>query len=140
MTPADDRKDDERILRELIDAWGTSVRNQDIEGTVARHASDLVMYDVVAPLRAIGISAYRHSWLEQFFPWARDGGKFELRDIAITAGDRVAFATALIDCAGTEGGRRVEYTLRLTLGFEKREGAWTFVHEHHSQPVDFDEA
>lgn len=38
----------------------------------------------------------------------------------------------------TEDGKRVAFTLRLTVGLEKRDGEWTIVHEHHSQPLDFD--
>ncbi|MGH8594313.1 MAG: YybH family protein [Gammaproteobacteria bacterium] len=126
---------DNQILQDLIDAWASSVRNQDIEGVVAHHATDIVIYDVVAPIRSIGIYAYRRAWVEQFFPWAGQDGRFDLRAVAVTSGDRVAFATGLIECAGTEKGQRVEFTLRLTIGFEKREGLWTFVHEHHSEPA-----
>lgn len=130
--------DDNRIIRELITAWESAIRNQDIEGVVAHHAADILLFDVVAPLRSEGIAAYRKGWVEQFFPWAGQDGKFELSDLVVTAGDRVAFATALIKCAGTEQGRRVEFTLRLTLCFEKRDGLWIFVHEHHSEPIKYD--
>ena len=30
------------------------------------------------------------------------------------------------------------FTLRLTIGLEKCDGEWVVVHEHHSQPLDFD--
>jgi ketosteroid isomerase-like protein len=129
--------DDNEILRSLIEAWASSVRNQDIDGVLANHATDILIYDVVAPIRSKGIDAYRRAWLEQFFPWASDNGKFDLKDVAIVSGDRVAFATGLIECAGTENEQLVEFTLRLTIGFEKREGSWTFVHEHHSEPVKY---
>jgi len=54
------------------------------------------------------------------------------------AGVEVAFATGLLECEGTEDGKKAAFTLRLTVGLEKRAGRWTVVHEHHSQPLDFD--
>ena len=67
--------------------------------------------------------------------WAGDDGEFVLSDVDVRAGADVAFATGLIHCAGTEDGRTVSYTVRLTVGLEKRAGVWTVVHEHHSEPV-----
>jgi hypothetical protein len=54
-----------------------------------------------------------------------------------TAVDSVAFATALIDCAGTEADGPVAFTLRLTVGLEKRDGRWLVTHEHHSEPLPY---
>lgn len=93
------------------------------------------MFDVVPPLQLEGINAYRDSWVDLFFPWYGEKGRFEVSHLKFTADDGVAFATGLIDCAGVERGKRVTYTIRLTVGFEKRDGRWTIVHEHHSEPV-----
>jgi ketosteroid isomerase-like protein len=120
----------------LIRAWEAAVVAHDIDAVLAHHADDLLMFDVVGPERLQGIEAYRQSWNDQFFPWhAGPQRRFELRDIDVRAGDTAAFATALLDCAGMESGKPVAFTLRLTLGFEKRGGEWTVVHEHHSQPL-----
>ncbi|HVJ84937.1 MAG TPA: SgcJ/EcaC family oxidoreductase [Caulifigura sp.] len=132
------RFDDIAALNALIRDWAAAVRAKDVDRVVSHHAPDLLMYDVVGPLRSQGIDAYRTSWTEQFFPWAGSDGRFELRDIAITPGADVAFATGLIDCGGTEHGQRVEFTLRLTIGFEKRDGQWVIVHEHHSEPLPYE--
>jgi ketosteroid isomerase-like protein len=48
MTSEPDFAHDNQILQDLIDAWASSVRHQDIEGVVAHHATDIVIYDVVA--------------------------------------------------------------------------------------------
>ena len=58
----------------------------------------------------------------------------------MSASDRVAFATSLIDCAGTEEGQLAAFTLRLTVGLEKTSGRWAIVHEHHSEPLPFDQS
>jgi ketosteroid isomerase-like protein len=48
----------------------------------------------------------------------------------------VAFCHGLIRCAGTDPtGRRTELlNVRLTVGLIRVDGAWTVVHEHHSEP------
>jgi len=96
------------------------------------------MFDVVEPVRLQGLDAYRRTWLEQFFAWHGGTGRFDLVDLQVSTGLDVAFATTLLECAGTEDGRKVAFTLRLTIGLEKRDGEWVVVHEHHSQPLDFD--
>lgn len=123
--------------RTLIEAWAAAVRARDADAVVRDHADDILVFDVVGPPRARGLAAYRRAWVEQFFPWHGGTGRFELRDLAVTAGHSVAFATALIDCAGTEAGGPVEFTLRLTVGLEKRGGRWLVTHEHHSEPLPY---
>jgi uncharacterized protein (TIGR02246 family) len=125
-------------VRAVIEAWAAGVMARDIEAVLRAHASDLLMFDVVGPVSLRGLDEYRRTWVEQFFPWHGGTGRFELVDLEVSAGADVAFATALLECAGTEDGKRVAFTLRLTVGLEKREGGWTIVHEHHSQPLDFD--
>jgi ketosteroid isomerase-like protein len=127
-------------VREIIEDWAAGVRVRDIDSVVRRHAAELLMFDVVGPVRLQGLDAYRRTWIEQFFPWHGGTGRFELVDLKVSAGANVAFATALLECAGTEDGKKVAFTLRLTIGLEKRNGEWIIVHEHHSQPLDFDTA
>jgi ketosteroid isomerase-like protein len=127
-------------VREIIEGWAAGVRARDIDAVLRRHAPNLLVFDVVGPVRLKGLDAYRRTWLEQFFPWHGDTGRFELVDLEVSAGADAAFATALLECAGTEDGKRVTFTLRLTIGLEKRDGEWIVVHEHHSQPLDFDNA
>jgi ketosteroid isomerase-like protein len=135
MNPTTTESDE---VREIIEAWAAGVRARDIDAVLRRHSNDLLMFDVVGPLRVEGLEAYKRTWLEQFFPWHGGTGRFDLLDLRVSASDSVAFATALLECAGTEDGRKVAFTLRLTVGLEKRSGRWTVTHEHHSEPLDFD--
>lgn len=132
--------DDLAAIKALIEEWARAVRAHDIDAVLRRHSDDLLFFDVVGPTRLVGLQAYRQTWQEQFFPWHGGDGRFELRDLMVTAGDRAAFATALLDCAGVEEGRPAAFTLRLTVGLERRDGEWTIVHEHHSEPLPFDES
>ncbi len=51
----------------------------------------------------------------------------------VTAGEDVAFVTALMRCVPTEAnGERIELDFRLTTGLQKIAGHWTVMHEHHS--------
>lgn len=125
-------------VRDTIERWGAGVRARDIDGVLSRRAPELLVFDVVGPVRLQGLDAYRRTWLEQFFPWHGGTGRFELVDLKVSAGADVAFATALLECAGTEDGLGVAFTLRLTIGLEKRNGEWIVLHGHHSQPLDFD--
>lgn len=122
------RAQDERELRELVEAWASAVRRGDVGGAAARHATDVVLFDVAAPLQHRGLAAYR----EAFAPFLQGGPheRFELAELTFTVGSDVAFAHALL---GIDAG--AGYSVRLTLGFAKRSGAWTITHEHHSATI-----
>ena len=61
---------------------------------------------------------------------------FEFNSMDITAGDDVAFVTALMRCSGTEkNGEKIALEFRLTIGLRKVGGQWTITHEHHSIPA-----
>ncbi len=64
---------------------------------------------------------------------------YELRDLEVVVGDSVAFAHALAHMSGrrTDGGE-TDLWFRLTLGLEKRRGAWRVSHEHQSTPFEMD--
>jgi uncharacterized protein (TIGR02246 family) len=128
-------KTEEQTLAGIVEAWAAAVRAHDTDGVLRHHASDLLMFDVVGPTQINGLDAYKASWVEQFFPWHGETGRFDLAGLKVHADTDVAFATALIHCAGTENGKRVAFTVRLTMGFVRRAGDWLIVHEHHSEPL-----
>jgi ketosteroid isomerase-like protein len=77
------------------------------------------------------------STISTFFSWARDPVVFSINEMDITAGDDVAFVTALMRCAGTEAdGQAIELDFRLTIGLRRIDSQWVVVHEHHSIPAD----
>ncbi|MPZ33557.1 MAG: DUF4440 domain-containing protein [Rhodospirillales bacterium] len=125
---------DERTIRELIEGWAAAVRRQDLDGILARHAADIVMFDVPPPVVLRGIDAYRESW-GPFFEAFSGGGTFEIADLEITSSDSVAFATALLHCVtGLTDPAKSGPQLRLTVGLRKMNDSWIVVHEHHSFP------
>jgi uncharacterized protein (TIGR02246 family) len=126
---------DEKEIRTLIERWAKAVHAGDLDGVLADHADDIVMFDVPPPEDGVrGIAAYRATW-PPFFEFQRQGARFEIVSLDITAGEDVAFAHALLRC-GTEDELRRDPAnrLRLTIGLRKKAGRWTVTHEHHSFP------
>jgi ketosteroid isomerase-like protein len=95
------------------------------------------MFDVPPPVAVKGLDAYRQTWPE-FFKWQREGdGSFDIVSLDITAGDDVAFATALLRCGSKEELKKDDTPrLRLTVGLRKDNGQWRVSHEHHSFPLE----
>jgi len=94
--------DDERQIRALIERWTRAVHAGDMEGVLVDHADDIVMYDVPPPNDGVrGIDGYRETW-PPFFKWQQQGAVFEIVSLAVTAGDDVAYAHALLRCGTPE--------------------------------------
>jgi uncharacterized protein (TIGR02246 family) len=130
-----DHTQDEIAIRELVENWANAVRRKDLSAILLNHSANMSMFDVPPPLASKGIEAYRKTW-DLFFSWARDPVVFDINEINITAGDDVAFVTALMRCAGTErSGQAIELDFRLTIGLRKIDDQWIVVHEHHSIPA-----
>jgi uncharacterized protein (TIGR02246 family) len=130
-----DQRASEPAVRALIESWATAVQARDLDGVLADHSGDIQMFDVPPPNEVRGIEAYRETW-PPFFEWLKQGAVFELVSLDVTAGDDVAFATALLRCGTEEGLRKDPNTrLRLTVGLRKEGGRWIVSHEHHSFPA-----
>lgn len=128
--------DSETQIRTLIEHWATAVHDGDMDGVLADHSDDIVMFDVPPPKDGVrGIDAYRETW-PPFFTWQAAGASFEIVSIDVTAGDDVAFAHALLRC-GTQQELQddPDNRLRLTIGLRKEAGRWVVSHEHHSFPL-----
>lgn len=77
--------DDATQIRALITGWAEAVHRGDIEGVMADHTEDLVMYDVPPPHSGIhGLAAYRATW-PPFFDWQAQGACFDIDSLDITA-------------------------------------------------------
>ncbi|MGY1802522.1 YybH family protein [Blastococcus sp. SYSU D00922] len=127
---------DEELIRQLVERWVRAVHGGDLEGVVADHAEDVVMFDVPPPDDGVrGIAAYREVW-PPFFEWQRQGALFDLVELSVTAGTDVAFAVALLRCGTPEElAADLARRLRLTLGLRRQDGRWVVAHEHHSFPL-----
>jgi uncharacterized protein (TIGR02246 family) len=126
---------DQESIRTLITDWARAVHAGDLDGVLADHSDDIVMFDVPPPAAGFrGIAEYRETW-PPFFEWQAAGATFEILSLDVTAGDEVGFAHALLRCGTDEELREdPENHLRLTIGLRKQDGRWVVTHEHHSFP------
>jgi len=122
-------------IRTLIEKWAKAAHIGDLDGVLADHATDIVMFDVPPPEDGVrGIQAYRETW-PGFLEWQRKGAVFEIVSLDVIAGEDVAYAYALLRCGTPEElASDPDNRLRLTLGLRKQDGRWVVAHEHHSFP------
>jgi uncharacterized protein (TIGR02246 family) len=124
----------ENQIHSLVENWAKAVREKDIDGILAHHTDDIVMFDVPPPFQSKGIAAYRKTW-DTFYAWAKDSGVFDILEMEVMAGSNVAFCYASMRCAGySDSGKREELKFRLTIGLKKIDDQWMIAHEHHSLP------
>lgn len=127
---------DEVEIRELIERWVAAVRAEDREAIRAEHDPEILMFDVPLPFLSQGLDAYMATW-ELFFSRAERAPSFGLRDVKISAGNDVGFATATGRCVHFDAvGKQEQLQFRLTMAFRKMDGRWRIVHEHHSVPAE----
>jgi ketosteroid isomerase-like protein len=126
----------ENRIKAVIEAWADAVRRHDLSGILAHHEQDIVMFDVPLPLQSRGIDAYKKTW-DLFFKYHQPSQAFDIEELAITAGQDVAFAVAIMRCgSSTFSGppERDGFLFRLTIGLRNVGGEWRIAHEHHSVP------
>lgn len=122
----------EAEIRAVFEAWCDAVRRGDRAGILARHAPDIVMFDVPLPVQAKGIAAYERTW-DAFLDWFGRDGDWEVSELAIVAGAEAGYSHCLVRCAGSDpDGSRSSLDVRLTTGYRRVNGAWAITHEHHS--------
>ena len=125
----------EGAIRDLVERWAIAVHAGDLDGVLADHADDIVMFDVPPPEMGFAAST----------PTARPGrlssnGKPRAprsRSPPSTSPlvSDVAFAYALLRCGTAEELEKdPDNRLRLTIGLRKEDGRWVVAHEHHSFP------
>jgi ketosteroid isomerase-like protein len=64
---ASDRTTDEATIRGIVENWSRAVRSKNMNGILADHSPDVLMFDVPPPLQSKGIEAYKKTWDLFFF-------------------------------------------------------------------------
>ena len=118
----------ESQIRALVEKWASAVRAKDMDGVLANHTDDIVMFDVPMPLQSKGMEEYKKTW-ELFFDHSPGGpGSFDVTELCIVAGEAVAYCHALV--------RIFDSKVRVTIGLRKEGRQWFVAHEHHSYPIE----
>jgi ketosteroid isomerase-like protein len=126
-------------IQSLIDERVTAVQNKNAELLVAHTANDVLTFDVIKPLKNIGVAAVKKRAQEWFAAYDGPMG-YEIRDLEITASNDVAFCHFLNHVTGTTAndGKQIDMWWRATAGFRKLAGQWMLTHEHDSVPFDME--
>jgi ketosteroid isomerase-like protein len=133
--PASVNPAEEAQIRQILDAWSAATRKGRKNDILANHDPDVLIYDVLAPLKYEGTAAYRASW-DEWQPETEGEGKFDLEDLVVTADAQIGFAHGLLRCGGTmPDGRTFEDLVRATFCLQKIDGAWKIEHQHISKPI-----
>ena len=91
---------DEADIRRLIANMAGAIRAADIEGLRALFAPDVVSFDVGPQLQSVGVAAKMQNWVAAF-TMLGPPLDYEIRDLAITVVDDVAFAHSFNRISGT---------------------------------------
>lgn len=125
----------EGLIRSLLEQWATATRQGRLDDILANHLSDVLIFDVLAPLNYEGAEEYRKSWGD-WHPDTQGEGQFGLEQLSITAGTEIAFAHAFIRCGGTlPDGSSFEDLVRATFCLKLLNGSWKIAHQHISKPM-----
>ena len=125
---------DETAIRQLLAEWTRVTREGPQDDVLKNHSDDVLIYDVLPPLKYESAAAYRASW-DEWQPDTQGDMQFELEDLKVTASSEIAFAHGLLQCGGTlPDGKAFQDTVRSTFCLRKRGGECKVVHQHVSKP------
>jgi ketosteroid isomerase-like protein len=127
---------DTAAIRQSIDRFANAFRAKDVDGCMSVFAPEIVSFDILPPLQAVGADAFVKHW-EEFFESYQGPIHAEFPDVHVAAGGDVAFSYCLHRIAGTlKNGDTTDFWLRWTAGWRKVAGKWLIVHEQVSVPAD----
>jgi ketosteroid isomerase-like protein len=125
---------DQEQVRQILEQWAKATRTNLRDEILKNHAPDVVIYDVLPPMKYEGADAYRRSW-DDWQPDTQGEGQFDLQDLSIVAGADVAFAHCFIRCGGAlPDGKTYEDLVRATFCLKKTGKTWRVEHQHISKP------
>ena len=130
------REVDEAKIRKQVDKAVEGIRDKDLEGLRQLYATDVVSFDVEPPLQHVGVEAKLKNWAK-VFTFFREV-TYEVRDLALTVGDEVAFGHCFGRLSGTlsNGTATSGMWVRATFCFRRIDGNWLIAHDQASVPFD----
>jgi ketosteroid isomerase-like protein len=126
----------EAQVRQRVDALVERIEAKDLDGLGRLYADDVVSFDVEPPLQHLGRDAKLRNWTS-VFTFFRDV-RYELRDLACTVDENLAFAHGFGRLSGTlaTGAQEGGMWVRVTLCFRRIDGDWLIAHDQVSVPFD----
>ena len=125
----------EAEIRRLIDDWVTALEARDLDGIMANHHPDAVLYDAIPPYKTVGAENIRQAW-EHCFPYIPEFKSMH-HGLTIQVEGNMAFVYGLHKFQpAVEGHPCGQSWLRYTICYRKIAGKWKVQHEHVSQPFN----
>lgn len=127
----------ETEVKARFEQLADAIRHKDLAGVIEIYAEDVDSFDVIDPLRYQG----KGTGMERTKKWFETFDKniaVEVLDLTVKASDTVAFTYSLnryIEESST-GADKIDMWVRVTFGWEKRDGEWLIVHQHNSVPFN----
>jgi ketosteroid isomerase-like protein len=126
-------------IREVVEEWAEAHRVKDARRVVSQLAPGEVQFTLAPPLQHTGPNARDEKAVATWFSGFEGPMGYEVRDLAITAGEDTAFCHFLNRLSATTNHQQT-FALwnRVTFGFRKLEGRWLITHVHASVPFYMD--
>ncbi|MEV5750861.1 nuclear transport factor 2 family protein [Actinoallomurus sp. NPDC052308] len=130
------REVDEAKIKQHVEKIIEGIRAKDLEGLERLYSTDVVSFDIDPPLQHVGVAAKLKNWANVFTFFQEVN--YEVRDLAVTAGEDVAFGHGFGRLSGTlkNGTATGGMWVRATFCFRKIDGDWSIVHDQISVPFD----
>ncbi|WP_328452198.1 YybH family protein [Amycolatopsis sp. NBC_00438] len=124
------------VIRQQVGKIVDGIHAKDLDALRRIYAADVVSFDVEPPLQHVGVEAKLKNWARAFTFFAEVS--YEVRDLALTVGDDVAFGHCFGRLSGTlgDGTATNGMWVRATFCFRKIDGDWLIVHDQTSVPFD----
>ena len=127
---------DEAQIHQLIDEWRRALCARDLDRMMLHYASDIRFFDAVPPFQHLGAEAYRKTW-ENMFPYLPPRLGMDIRDLSVQVSGDLAFMHCLNQLTNLDTHEPATCGwVRVTVCYQRQQGAWKVIHEHVSVPFD----
>jgi ketosteroid isomerase-like protein len=127
-------------IRALLTERETAMRERDARGVVARHAPEIVTFDLAPPLRHAGPELLDPAGLTEWFGGFDGEFRYDITDVTVTAHGDLAYCHSMDRMSAVPKGEsaRFEMWFRATRCLRRIDGVWLITHEHTSTPFYMD--
>ena len=130
------KTDDEAVIRSLVAEWSRHLVAKDADSMMKHYHQDVIMYDAIPPYKLVGRDSVKQAW-EHCFPHMPETFSSEHRDLEFRVSGDLAVVNGLHRFRPEPEGHPCGVSfLRVTVVFQRTQGAWKVIHEHISQPFN----
>jgi len=128
--------DEQTRIQERLTGWKQAMERKDAAAVTAFYTDDAVIFGLAPPLATSGMN---HQALQAWFDTWKGSIAYEMRDVALTVSDDLAYCHSLTRLTGTKtSGDRNDLWFRASVCLRKIDGEWRVAHEHTSVPFKMD--